>query len=236
MMMIAIIQIGFFLGLVGSVHCVGMCGPLVMGLPIGDKKGIQKGIAISMYHVGKIATYSLLGVVFGLLGSQILINKIQQNLSVIIGVMILIYVFYLIVLIPKKILSLNFFYQPIASLLSRLFKQNNVFLYLVIGLLNGLLPCGMVYLALTSALATQHVLQGGVLMFFFGLGTTPALLLVSFGGQMLSPVFRKKMQNYLPALLITMGLVLILRGMNLGIPYLSPHIGIGDQIVSCHNA
>jgi hypothetical protein len=234
-MLTAIIQIGFFLGLLGSIHCVGMCGPLVMGLPMIDKQGFQKGLSIVLYHIGKMGTYALLGVVFGLLGSQFPMYKIQQNLSVVIGVIMLFYVLYVYVLMPKHMLNLNFLYQPIILSLSRLLKQNNIFVFLVIGFLNGLLPCGMVYLALSSAIATQHVLQGGLLMLFFGLGTTPALLLVSFGGQLVRPIFRSKLQSWLPAFIVTMGLILIIRGMDFGIPYWSPHIGIGNQSISCHH-
>ncbi|TRZ75994.1 MAG: sulfite exporter TauE/SafE family protein [Chitinophagaceae bacterium] len=232
----AIIQIGFFMGLLGSVHCVGMCGPLVMGLPLAHKQGVRKGFALVLYHFGKMMSYTLLGIGFGLLGSQFPIYKLQENLSVVMGIIMLLYVLYVFVLMPKQMLNLNFLYQPIVRLLSGLLKQENVSVFLIIGFLNGLLPCGMVYLALTSALATQHVWQGGLLMLFFGLGTAPALLLVSLGGQMVRPVFRNKLQSWLPFFIVTMGLVLILRGMNLGIPYLSPNIGIANQSISCHNS
>jgi sulfite exporter TauE/SafE len=236
MVLSAIIQIGFFMGLLGSIHCVGMCGPLVMALPLVDKQGFQKFLAIALYHIGKMGSYAMLGIIFGLLGSQFPMYLLQQNLSVVIGLIMLLYVLYVFVLKPKHIVNLNFLYQPIVSLLSIMFKQKSTAIFLLIGFLNGLLPCGMVYLALTSALATQHVLQGGLLMLFFGLGTAPALLLVSFGGQLISVSARRKFQSWLPVFIVTMGLILILRGMNLGIPYLSPPIGLGNQSISCHNS
>ena len=93
----------------------------------------------------------------------------------------------------------------------------------------------MVYLALTSALATQDVIQGGLLMAFFGLGTIPALIIVAIGGQYFGVVFRRKLQRLLPIFIFSMGLLLILRGMNLGIPYVSPHLGIGVDKITCHN-
>ena len=232
----AIIQIGFFMGLLGSIHCVGMCGPLVMALPLVDKQGFQKFLAIALYHIGKMGSYAMLGIIFGLLGSQFPMYLLQQNLTVVIGLIMLLYVLYVFVLKPKHIVNLNFLYQPIVSLLTIMFKQKSTAIFLLIGFLNGLLPCGMVYLALTSALATQHVLQGGLLMLFFGLGTAPALLLVSFGGQLISLSARRKFQSWLPVFIVTMGLILILRGMNLGIPYLSPQIGLGNQSISCHNS
>jgi len=235
-MLTAIIQIGFFMGLLGSIHCVGMCGPLVMALPLVDKQGFQKFLAIALYHIGKMGSYAMLGIIFGLLGGQFPMYLLQQNLSVAIGLIMLLYVLYVFVLKPKHIVNLNFLYQPILGLLSIIFKQKSTIIFLLIGFLNGLLPCGMVYLALTSALATQDVLQGGLLMLFFGLGTAPALLLVSFGGQLISLSARRKFQNWLPVFIVTMGLILILRGMNLGIPYLSPQIGLGNQSISCHNS
>lgn len=238
MVLSAIIQIGFFMGLLGSIHCVGMCGPLVMALPLVDKQGFQKFLAIALYHIGKMGSYAMLGIIFGLLGSQFPMYLLQQNLSVVIGLIMLLYVLYVFVFVlkSKHIVNLNFLYQPIVSLLTIMFKQKSTAIFLLIGFLNGLLPCGMVYLALTSALATQHVLQGGLLMLFFGLGTAPALLLVSFGGQLISLSARRKFQSWLPVFIVTMGLILILRGMNLGIPYLSPPIGLGNQSISCHNS
>jgi sulfite exporter TauE/SafE len=116
-----------------------------------------------------------------------------------------------------------------------LFKSQNRFTFYLIGVLNGLLPCGMVYLALTSALATQNIVQGGLLMVFFGLGTVPALIMVAIGGQFFGIVFRQKVQSLLPLFIFSMGLLLILRGMNLGIPFISPHLGIGNNSMHCHN-
>lgn len=232
----AIIQIGFFMGLLGSIHCVGMCGPLAMSLPLGDKHGFEKGIAMVLYHIGKMTSYAILGIVFALLGSQFPMYKLQHNLSIVIGLVMVLYVLYVFVLKPKHFVNLNFLYLPIAGLLSMLFKKKGTALFLLIGFFNGLLPCGMVYLALTSALATQHVLQGGLLMLFFGWGTVPALLLVSYGGQFIRVSRRKKLQSWLPIFIITMGLFLIIRGLNLGIPYLSPLIGFGNQSISCPNS
>ena len=105
----------------------------------------------------------------------------------------------------------------------------------MIGFLNGLLPCGMVYLALTSALATQNVFYGGWLMAFFGLGTVPALMMVALGGQYFGIKFRQQLQSLLPVFIFSMGVLLILRGLNLGIPYLSPTTGMGTNALHCHN-
>lgn len=230
-----VFEIGFLMGLLGSVHCIGMCGPLVMALPIGQKTNLQKWVSLALYHTGKIASYALLGIIFGLLGSQFPFYIMQQNLSIVIGVVMLFYVVYVFILKPKQILNLNFLYKPIVNQLGKLFKSKHIATFLLIGFLNGLLPCGMVYLALTSALATQNLLNGGLFMLFFGLGTVPALLMVALGGQYMGLAFRSKLQQLLPVFIFGMGVMLILRGLNLGIPYISPTIGIGNGVISCHN-
>jgi sulfite exporter TauE/SafE len=124
------------------------------------------------------------------------------------------------------------FQQPILKALGGLFKSKSIFATLFIGFLNGLLPCGMVYLALGSAIATGSVTGGGMFMMFFGLGTMPALMLVGLGGQIFG--FKYVLQKWMPYMIATMGMVLILRGMNLGIPFLSPHIELNNNII-CHS-
>lgn len=237
MFLSSVFEIGFLMGLLGSVHCIGMCGPLVMALPISQKNTFQKFTSLSLYHVGKIGSYGLLGLLFGLFGSQFPVFTFQRNISIVIGITMLLYVLYVFVLKPNHfhLGILGNFYNHIVKLLSRLFKTKSSISFLFIGLLNGLLPCGMIYLALTSSMATQNILHGGMLMVFFGLGTMPALLMVAFGGQYMGFSFRKKLQNLLPVFILGMGVLLILRGLNLGIPYLSPIAGIGTQVISCHN-
>lgn len=230
-------EIGFFMGLLGSVHCIGMCGPLVMALPISNLNAIQKVVAIILYHVGKIATYGLLGLIVGFFGKQIPFYNVQQHLSIVIGSLILVYVLWVFYLHPKRklgFIKIDWLQKPIITALGKLFKQNNASSFLLIGMLNGLLPCGMIYLALGSAWAGQSVVQSGLFMVLFGLGTMPALLLAAFGGQLLGLAFRHRIQKALPFILTSMGVLLILRGMNLGIPYISPILD-GDSTASCHN-
>ena len=234
----AIFQIGFLMGLLGSAHCIGMCGPLVLALPIQHKSTAQKWGALFLYHFGKISSYSLLGVLFGLFGSQLPLFGVQENLSIFIGALMIIYVTYVFVIKPKQkngFLRINFLYQSITRKLGLLFKSKNRFAFYLIGFLNGLLPCGMVYLALTSALATQNTINGGLLMAFFGVGTVPALIIVAIGGQYFGILFRQRVQTLLPLFIFSMGLLLILRGMNLGIPFISPSTGIGMNAMPCHN-
>jgi sulfite exporter TauE/SafE len=233
----SVFEIGFLMGLLGSVHCIGMCGPLVMALPISHKTNLQKITALFLYHAGKISSYAILGILFGLFGSQFPIFGLQKNISIVIGVTMLLYVVYVFILKPKHIQLgvLSSLYNVILKTLGKLFKSKYLVSFLFIGMLNGLLPCGMIYLALSSAMATQNVLQGGLLMAFFGLGTVPALIMVALGGQYMGFTFRKKLQKLLPVFIFGMGVLLILRGLNLGIPYISPVAGIGSEVIPCHN-
>lgn len=234
----AVFEIGFFMGLIGSVHCIGMCGPIVMALPIAHQTPFQKWQSILLYHTGKITSYTVLGILFGLFGSQLPLHGVQENLSIVMGAILLLYVIYVFGIKLKwtpQILQFNQLYTFIVKKMGRLFKSKHRAVYYLIGGLNGLLPCGMIYVALTSALATQNVLKGGIIMAFFGLGTMPALIMVAIGGQYFGVIFRKKIQSLLPVFIIGMGILLILRGMNLGIPYLSPQLGVGIDKISCHN-
>ncbi len=234
----AIFEIGFLMGLLGSVHCIGMCGPLVLALPMAQKTNLEKWGVLFLYHFGKISSYSMLGVLFGLFGSQLPLFGVQENISIFIGILMLIYVGYVFVLKPKQklgFLQFNLLYSSITKQLGVLFKHKNKLAFYLIGFLNGLLPCGMVYLALTSALATQNIFYGGWLMAFFGLGTLPALIMVAIGGQYFGTKFRQQLQSLLPVFIFSMGVLLILRGLNLGIPYLSPTTGMGTNALHCHN-
>ena len=232
-----VFEIGFLMGLIGSVHCMGMCGPLVMALPISDQSYFQKWGSIFLYHLGKISTYTLLGVVLGYFGSSLPFYGAQEHLSIVLGTIMLLYVLYVFILKwnwASSFFKSNSIYTVIIKKMGSLFKSKKSTAFYFIGFLNGLLPCGMVYVALTSALATQSVLQGAAIMVFFGLGTMPALLMVTMGGQYLGRPLRSKLQALLPVFIFSMGIMLILRGLSLGIPYLSPQTGIGTVAVSCH--
>jgi sulfite exporter TauE/SafE len=208
-----------------------------MALPISNLNPLQKVVATIFYHVGKIGTYGLLGLIIGFFGKQIPFYNVQQHLSIVIGALMLVYVLWVFYLHPKRKLiffKIDWLQKPIVSILSKLLKQNKVISFLLIGLLNGLLPCGMIYLALSSAWAGQSVVQSGLFMVLFGIGTLPVLILVAFGGQLMGYAFRAKIQKALPYMLFSMGLLLILRGMNLGIPYVTPIIQNGAIVAGCH--
>ncbi len=230
-----VLGIGFLMGLIGSVHCIGMCGPLTMALPFSNQKSIFKYLAMLLYHVGKISGYAFLGLIVGFFGKQVFVVDAQQRLSIIIGILMVVYVVWVyLVKLNTKFNPLQFIQVPVLKALSALFNKKHVFVFLILGYLNGLLPCGMVYLALGSAMSTANPMNASIFMAFFGLGTMPALLIVAMGGQYIGFTWRRKLQAALPFFIFGMGIMLILRGMNLGIPMLSPHIEL-NNVTSCHN-
>jgi len=230
-----VLGIGFLMGFIGSVHCIGMCGPLTMALPFSQQKSIFKYISMTLYHFGKILSYASLGLIVGLFGKQIFVIDSQQSLSIIIGMMMLIYVVWVyLVKINAQLNPLQFIQAPVLKALTALFKNKKLYVFIILGFLNGLLPCGMVYLALGSAMSTGQPFHAALFMAFFGMGTMPALLMVALGGQMLGFEWRRKLQTALPVFIMGMGVMLILRGMNLVIPLLSPHIEV-NNVASCHN-
>ena len=212
------------LGLLGSFHCVGMCGPIAFMLPVDRQNSFKKVIQISIYHFGRLLTYSLIGLVFGLVGKSLYIFGIQQQLSIAIGVLMIV-----IVLIPYKTFNKYNFSKPLYKFISKIksalgneLKKKTPDTFLTIGFLNGFLPCGLVYMALLGAIATGSALKGSLYMFIFGIGTIPLMTTAIYFSRFLSGVVRKKIQKAIPVFIVIIGLLFILRGLGLGIPYISP--------------
>lgn len=212
------------LGIISSLHCVGMCGPIALMLPIDRNNSNHKALQILVYHVGRLTAYGVLGVVFGLLGRAIFLAGMQQKLSIIMGVFMI-----LMVVIPEKIFNrLNFsksVYKAIAALknyLGQQFKRKSLDALFTIGLLNGFLPCGMVYAALFGALAMPNLMQSISYMLLYGIGTVPLMSVVVYASQWIRIPIHNRIQKMIPVVAICIGLLFIIRGLGLGIPYVSP--------------
>ncbi len=212
------------LGFLGSFHCVGMCGPIALALPLNNKSKLARLFGALFYNSGRVITYSLLGGFFGLAGKSFILAGYQQGLSIALGILILIMVF-----LPENSmnrLQLNreiySFIAKLKATFSTLLQQKNYSSLFFIGILNGLLPCGLVYLGIVGAIATGDSLYGAAFMATFGLGTIPAMLSLALLGNSLSLNFRNKIRKSVPIFIVVMALLLIVRGLNLGIPYLSP--------------
>ncbi|MGC6431040.1 MAG: sulfite exporter TauE/SafE family protein [Jejuia sp.] len=229
---------GFILGILGSFHCVGMCGPIAFMLPIDRTNSIKKISQIAIYHVGRLLAYGLIGLVFGAVGKSLSIFGFQQQLSIIIGVLMI-----LVVLIPQKTFNKYNFSKPIYSGISRIksalgnaLKKKTMDTFLTIGFLNGFLPCGLVYMAVFAALSYGSAANGSLYMATFGLGTIPLMTTAIYFSQFLKGKTRQRIQNLIPVFVIIIGGLFILRGLGLGIPYLSPApvYELASSSMNCH--
>jgi sulfite exporter TauE/SafE len=221
------------LGFLGSFHCIGMCGPIALALPVHTAKPAKKILLILSYNFGRIVTYSLFGAAAGVAGQSLVVGGYQQILSVAMGIIILLMVFF-----PKKKSNLFqahifSFFNSIKNQLRKLFLKNGHGPLFTIGLLNGFLPCGLVYISMAGAVATGDLVSGALFMAFFGLGTVPVMLSLPLAGEVVSVNARNKIRKTVPIIVGAMAVLLILRGLNLGIPYLSPKIN-DPSAVSCH--
>ncbi len=215
----------FLLGLFGGLHCVGMCGPIAIALPRQNNVTTEL-LAKSLYNSGRVITYMLMGLLIGILGSGINIAGYQQGLSIFSGALLI----SLILLTGFKNLELTFF-RPMIKLANKLktafgkfIKKKSPGATFMIGLLNGLLPCGLVYIALAASMAAGSIIESVLYMGVFGLGTVPMMFAVAFGGSILSTQVRQKIYRVVPVFVLLLGTLFILRGLNLGIPFVSPRI------------
>jgi len=214
----------FVLGLLGSFHCVGMCGPIAFMLPVDRTNSYKKTIQIAIYHFGRLISYSIIGLIFGLVGKGLYIFGLQQQLSIVIGVLMIV-----VVLIPYKTFNKYNFSKPLFKLVSKVksalgdpLKKKTSDTFLTIGFLNGFLPCGLVYMALFAAIATGNTYQGSLYMLFFGLGTIPLMTTAIYFSSILKGNMRQRIQKIIPVFVVLIGVLFILRGLGLGIPYISP--------------
>ncbi|MEO1051895.1 MAG: sulfite exporter TauE/SafE family protein [Bacteroidota bacterium] len=225
-----IIYAAFIMGLLGSLHCAGMCGPIAM-IVSGKSRWSFLGNRL-IYNAGRIVTYASLGALIGLVGEGIALAGWQQGMSILVGSLIIIGV--ILSIKNKHIPS----FVPIQKMVGKtkqmlgvFIKKRTLFSSFMIGLLNGFLPCGLTYMALFASLATASILNSTYFMMAFGLGTVPMLLVMAFGGGAIVKRFNLNVAKIVPVFILVMGIMLVLRGMNLGIPYLSPELISGTEVL-----
>lgn len=227
-------------GLLGSFHCVGMCGPIAFLLPVDRKDPLKRAFQLSSYHLGRILMYSFLGVIFGFVGRSLNLFGIQQQLSIGIGVLMII-----TILIPTKLFNRYNFSKPIYKLVGKLksamgtqLKKKDPGTFFTMGYLNGLLPCGLVYMAIFGALASSSPWEGGLYMALFGLGTVPLMTTAIYLGNFLTSNVKQRIVKMIPVFVVIVGALFIVRGLGLDIPYLSPSKMVTVEQVSgnynCH--
>jgi len=214
------------IGLIGSFHCIGMCGPIALALPSSFERPLTLFISRLLYSLGRIITYGFLGLLVGVLGQAIALAGWQQTLSIVTGSAMI-----LSVILPLRLLSRILpssvsygLTSKIKTLWSKLFKRPGLTSLFVIGLLNGLLPCGLVYVAMAAATTTGDVSRAALYMVAFGIGTAPALIITSLMQNLVSLRIRRMISRFLPIGIVILGTLLVLRGLSLGIPYISPQL------------
>lgn len=233
----AILFAGTMLGLTGSLHCVGMCGPLSLALPTHHLSPVMKGFSMLFYQLGRIITYSVIGLLFGLFGRGLYLAGVQQWFSVVAGILVIIMaVLYFMHRGGIQISLMQGLYQRLSRLMGRLIvSRPRTGGFLLLGMANGLLPCGMVYIALAATVSFTHLYQAIGFMAMFGAGTLPAMMLAAYGGQFFTPSIKKSFRRAVPVFMTVAGLLLILRGLNLGIPFISPVLpSAAAPAVICH--
>ncbi|MDB5145493.1 MAG: hypothetical protein JWQ66_4206 [Mucilaginibacter sp.] len=220
--------VAFFIGLFGSVHCVGMCGPLALSVSSFQSRWWLIVLDKVLYNFGRIITYSFLGLMVGIIGKQLWLYGLQQGVSILSGALIIAAGFSRIFKI--KIPGNNLL-SPISRLLNYALQHKAG--HLITGMLNGFLPCGFVYLALVGAINMISPLKAAAYMCWFGVGTFPLMLLAMVGAGFISPLLRRRINRAMPYLMVCLGLWFILRGLGLDIPYLSPKKQVSG-ISICH--
>lgn len=220
------------MGLLGSIHCAVMCGPLLLAVQAGQGISWKTTFNKLLYQFGRILTYGLIGLFLGLLGNLASLQGWQQGFSLVTGILLFaIGLFYMFGKSSSKLAAIQTkAIQPFAKFMGKwLYRPGGSF---IAGVLNGILPCGMVYMALASAVNADSIWNSFYFMLLFGLGTLPLLLVFSFAGNFPKRIFKKGFSTVLPILFILMGVWFILRGANLDIPYISPLIHV-DGAMNC---
>jgi sulfite exporter TauE/SafE len=228
--------VAFSIGLVSSAHCVAMCGPLVLAMPLQAFTPGRRRIAVSLYHGGRIGIYAFAGLIFGVAGRVVFVAGDQQILSILLGAAILAQLLFRRFAnrgwMPGWLASC---YRGLQQWMHRWWASRSIGKFLLLGMGNGLLPCSMVYLAIAGALTMAGPVEAMAFMILFGLGTLPMLLGLQVAGRVAGAGVRQHMRRLIPLVTAAVGVLLILRGLNLGIPFVSPAMAARPGVpIDCH--
>ncbi|HMQ62757.1 MAG TPA: sulfite exporter TauE/SafE family protein [Flavilitoribacter sp.] len=210
----------FTIGLLGSLHCVGMCGPIACALPAGEQSPWKTAGNLLLYNSGRIATYIFLGLLIGVLGKGLFMAGLQRWLSIGAGAFLLVVVLFSIPVENKLLQSpwTGRFYIYLKQRLARLLHGSGAAHFLQVGILNGFLPCGLVYMAFLGALSAGSIAGGALYMLLFGLGTIPLMFSAALAGRRLGIRFQHKLRKFYPVFLTGLALLFILRGLQFDLP------------------
>ena len=212
----------FLMGIGGSLHCLGMCGPIAIALPASrEATRLHRVYGRLLYNLGRTLTYAGMGLFAGSLGHLLQAGGVQRWAYIVLGVLLIATLFFSSEHMPRWVF--NTFYRPVQRALGQRLKRHGNLGLFQVGVLNGFLPCGLVYAALTGASLQEGPLRGALFMGLFGLGTLPMMFALSMGGLSLrGPRWRPVMQYLVPTITLAVGLWLILRGLSISLPFLTP--------------
>lgn len=210
------------LGFVSSLHCMGMCAPL-QAVAMGAAGSNTHKSNILTYHTSRILTYGFLGIIAAIAGKGLGLENWQQQASLLSGLLLL-FAFAAFYFLKLDRQLLKVIYPLISRIRTNLQKNKSskVLYFGGSGMINGLLPCGMVYLAIFPAMGSGSLFSAFTYMLLFGAGTLPLLVLTNFGAISFFQGKAGLVQKAIPVMVVVTATLLILRGMDLGIPYLSP--------------
>ena len=223
-------QVAFLIGLFGSVHCVGMCGPLAFSIPSSRKYAWSLVTDKLLYNFGRVVTYTSLGLLLGYLGKLFWLSGLQQGVSILSGLFIIGLGLARLLRLKNKVGS-GVYFPWFYKMINMAVKHKAG--HFIMGMLNGFLPCGFVYVALFGALNTTSAADAAQFMFWFGMGTFPLMFIATLSFGYLSPLVRRRINTAMPYLMMCLGFWFIMRGSGLNIPYLSPTVKqVGVSV--CH--
>ena len=211
------------LGFAGSLHCLGMCGPIAFAIRVDRRNKMKMILQNLTYQIGRITSYCFLGLLFGSISYGISLAGFQKGISIALGITMILSVF-----LSKKILNkirikpYDIFLIKMKNSIGKYIKKKGFYSLFITGIFNGLLPCGLVYIAIGASLASGSSLKGGIFMFFFGLGTIPLMFSTVLLGNFIGQSIKESILGFIPLVIFSLGFLLIIRGLNLNIPYLSP--------------
>ena len=233
-MELALIISALGLGFASGFHCIGMCGPIALSMGFSKKQAANYYFHNLTYQFGRILTYAFLGGILGIIGEGFELSGFQNYLTITAGILLIVMALFSFggTDFASRIPFLSKFLLSVKMNLGKFLQKADYKSRFATGILNGFLPCGMVYMALTASLAAGGIWESSLFMLLFGLGTLPFMFAIVLVGNLITTNFRSKVLKVIPVLMIILGGLFILRGLELGIPYLSP----GENALQIHNS
>jgi sulfite exporter TauE/SafE len=219
--------LAFLAGLFGSMHCVGMCGPIVLGYSTqgnsGDSSLLTHLTAHLAYNSGRVLSYTIVGAFLGFLGGSVTaLHEIGYWFSLLLGILLVLAGVSLLRLLPRFSAAAQVnFEQRTRNILFLIYRktfgaligQKNLESKFYIGLMTPLLPCGLLYAMFLKAIAAGSFLSGAVTMFLFGVGIVPALVVTGLASSYFGQKLRVWGDKIAAVTILLMGLSLIWRAL-----------------------